>query len=88
MIQNIILAATLVVAFFLSISSFLLGLRMGKDLSNNKLPTVQLNPVKKAIQAVEQHKQSKQDKKLQDEYEDVMSASRETMLDAIGKEVK
>jgi hypothetical protein len=83
MIQNIILAATLIVAFFMCISAFLLGIKIGKQLSNNQVPTVQINPVKKVVQAVEQHKQIKQEEKLQDELEDIFSYSKESALNAI-----
>jgi len=87
LIQNLILAITLVVAFLLCISALIIGIKIGIEIGKGKLPTVTLNPVKKVIQAVEQHEAKKEETKLADELTDVMSASRESMLKAI-KEVK
>lgn len=86
MIQNIILSATLIVAFFMCISSLLLGIKIGKSIGEGKLPTVQINPIKKVIQVVEQHKQNEQEEKAQDELSDILSYSKESALDAINKE--
>lgn len=88
MVQNIILAAVLIAAFFLSVSAFLFGLKLGKTIGESKLPTVTINPVKKVIQAVEQHEVKKEETKLQNEFEDVMGATKESMLQAIESGVK
>jgi hypothetical protein len=88
MIQNLILAGTLVLAFFMSVSAFIWGIRIGKTLAEGKIPQVQINPVRMAIKAVEQHEQKKEEEKLQDELTDIMGATRESMLNAIKKEVK
>lgn len=88
MIQNTILAITLVVAFLLSISAFILGVKIGFQLKEGKLPTLDINPVKKVIKAVETHKAEKEAEETVSEIEDVMSASKESMLKAIKNEVK
>lgn len=88
MIQNIILAATLIVAFFMSVSAYTLGLKHGKQLSSNSIPNVTLNPVKKVVQAVEQHKAKQEEKEVVDELNEIMSATKESMIQAIKSEVK
>ena len=73
MIYELILAITLVVAFFMSILSFIWGCKVGKSLSNGVIPTVNLNPIK----AYKEHKTVVADKKetdlLQQGYDNMMS---------------
>lgn len=80
--NNIILSATLIVAFFLCIGAYCLGLKHGKLLSNNQIPKIELNPLKPILQAVEQ---KKEEAKATGELTDIMDCSRETMLEAIKK---
>lgn len=88
MIYNLIIAAILIVAFFMCIKAYMLGLKHGKQLSNNDdIPAVNLNPVKPIVEAVGQYKEDKKAEELQDELTDMMSADRDTMLKAIKKGV-
>jgi hypothetical protein len=87
MIYNLIIAAILIVAFFMSISAYILGLKHGKQLSNNIIPSVNLNPTKPIIEAVKIHKENKVAESLQNELTDIMNADRDTMLNAIKKGV-
>lgn len=88
MVQNLILAAVLVVAFFMSVSAFIFGIKVGKQLNNNQVPAVNINPIKAVTQVVEQWKENKQMEQAADELNDLMSASRESMLEHIKKEGK
>jgi hypothetical protein len=81
--NNIILSATLIVAFFMCIGAYCLGLKHGKQLSNAIIPQVNINPVKPIVEAIEQKKEEKQAEVLID----IMSADRESMLQAIKKGV-
>ena len=45
--NNIILTATLIVAFFMCILAYLMGLKHGKQLGNGIVPKVELNIVKR-----------------------------------------
>jgi hypothetical protein len=64
------------------ISSLIVGIRIGKSLSDGKVPTVNINPVKTIARAVEQHKDKKA---LEEEMTDIFSTSRDTILDAMRK---
>jgi hypothetical protein len=78
---NILIAAILIVAFFMCIKAYTLGLKHGKQLSNAIIPQVNINPVKPIVEAIEQKKEEKQAEVLVD----IMSADRESMLQAIKK---
>lgn len=71
-----------VVFFLCTISAYILGLGHGKQLGNNKVPVINLNPVKAII---EQAKGEKEEKKIDDELTDIMEYSRESALEAIKK---
>lgn len=86
MIYNIIITALLISAFFMCISAFLWGVRIGKHLGNGVVPTPTLNPVKKVVEAVETHKAKKEEEQLTDELQAMMNISKESMLDAVKKE--
>lgn len=81
--NNIILAITLVVAFFMCISSFIWGVRVGKQLASGIIPKIDLNPVKPIIEAIDTHKQTKEEIKIKNDLDDVMGATRESMLNSI-----
>lgn len=85
---NLIITALLIGAFFMSVLAFLWGLRIGKSLHEGIIPNVSLNPVKPIIEAIEQHKEDKKEKKLEAEFNEVMGATRESMLKSIKSEVK
>lgn len=80
---NLILSATLVVAFFMCVSAYCLGLRHGKQLSNGKVPEVKLNPVKTVTEALKEVKQAKIQDKLNEELTDIMGVTKESMLESI-----
>jgi hypothetical protein len=82
-LNNIILAITLVVAFFMCINSFIYGYRVGKDVGKGITPKIELNPIKPIIEAIETHKQSKEEIKIKNDLDDVMGATRESMLNSI-----
>lgn len=81
--NNIILAITLVVAFFMCIKAYTLGLMHGKQLSNAIVPKLDLNPIKPIVEAIEQHNQTKEEIKIKNDLDDVMGATRESMLNSI-----
>ena len=87
MVYNLIIASILIAAFFMCIASFTVGIKTGKSLSEGKVPSINLNPIKPIIEAVERHETKKEDKQLDDELTDIMGATRETMLKAIKSEV-
>ena len=81
--NNIILAITLVVAFFMCIKAYTLGLKHGKQLSNGIVPKLELNPIKPIIEAIEQHKETKEQIKITNDLDEVMGATKESMLNSI-----
>jgi uncharacterized membrane protein len=83
MIQNIILAAILIVAFFMCISAYFLGLKHGKQLGNNQIPNINLNPTKPIFEAIQRNENKKKQDELMDELTDIMSADKESMLKAL-----
>lgn len=83
---NIIITALLISAFFMCITSYILGLKHGKLLGNNQIPNIEINPVKKVVEAVEQHKAKKEEEKLTDELQIMMNITKESMLNAVKKE--
>jgi hypothetical protein len=86
MLNNLILAGTLILAFFMCISAFILGVKVGKQLGNNQVPTVNLNPIKAVTNAIEKHEQKKESEKLDDELQAILGATKESMLEAVKKE--
>lgn len=84
-LNNIILAATLIGAFFMCILSYITGLKHGKQLSQAIVPKVSLNPLQPIVRAVEEHKNKKEEDKITDELEDIMGATKESMLETIKK---
>lgn len=83
----ILLAATLIVAFFLCISSFILGVKIGFQLKNNESPTLDIHPLKSAIKTVETITDTishhKQETAVKHDLEEIENMSRDTMLKAI-----
>jgi hypothetical protein len=79
MIYNILIATILIIAFFMCIGAYCLGLKHGKQLSNAVIPQVNINPVKPIVDAIEQKKEEKQAEVLVD----IMEYSRESALNSI-----
>lgn len=69
------------VFFIATISAYTLGLKHGKQLSNGNIPKINLNPTKTIVEV----KENKAQKKLDDELEDIMGATKESMLETIKK---
>ena len=67
------------VFFIATMTAYTVGLRHGKQLSNGNIPKVNLNPVKAIVEA----KEKKETKKAEEELMDIMSATKEGMLEAI-----
>lgn len=86
MIYNLVIAGTLILAFFMCISAYCLGHKHGKQVANGITPTVEINPVKKAVEAVQEHNAKKEEEKLDDELTEMMSVTKESMLNAVKKE--
>ena len=81
--NNVILAITLVVAFFMCIKAYILGLKHGKQLSNAIVPKIELNPIKPIVKVIETHKQTKEQIKITNDLDEVMGATKESMLNSI-----
>ena len=61
--NNIILAITLVVAFFMCINSYILGLKHGKQLVIKEIPTIR-SPVQIVKEIKQEHETTKQENEL------------------------
>lgn len=84
---NTILGIVLGLCFFIAtISAYILGLKHGKQLSNGSIPTVNINPIKPIINAVEQQKQKREEKEIDKELADIFDYNIETAMEAIQKE--
>lgn len=70
------------VFFIATMTAYTVGLKHGKQLAKGNIPKVNLNPVKAVVEVIEQ---KKEEKKADTELEDIMSATREGMLEAIKK---
>lgn len=81
-----VLAAVLVIAFFMCISAYALGLSHGKQLSEGRVPKVDLNPVRAVTKAVERHEKKQEEKKADNDLNEIMSYNLNTALSAIKKE--
>jgi len=81
--NNIILAITLVVAFFMCIKAYTLGLKHGKQLSLSIVPKFGLNPIREFKQVTIQREETKEQTKISNELDEVMGATRESMLNSI-----
>lgn len=80
MLMGLILGLVL---FLCVIKGYCLGLKHGKQLSNGIVPKLELNPIKHFTEAIETHKQSKEEIKIKNDLDDVMGATRESMLNSI-----
>lgn len=74
------------VFFYATIQAYILGHKHGKQVANGITPTVEINLVKKAVEAVQEHKAKKEEEKLDDELTEMMSVTKESMLNAVKKE--
>lgn len=84
--NNVILTAVLITAFFMCIKAYTIGLKHGKQLTNNQVPIINLNPVKPIVEAIETHEKKKEEQELTAQFDEVMSYTKESALDAIKKE--
>lgn len=85
--MNILIGLIVGLVFFIAtITAYTLGLKHEKQLSNNQIPVVNLNPVKPIVEAIEQHTAKKEQDKAVEELTDIMGATKESMLEAIRKE--
>lgn len=75
-----------VAIFICTIKAYTLGVSHGKQLSEGRVPKIQLNPVKAVTQAIEQHEQAKEEKKADTDLNDIFSYSVDTALTAIKKQ--
>ena len=64
MIFNIILAAMLIVAFFMCINSYILGLKHGKQLVNKEIPINFKDPLTWCKEVKKEHELTKLEKEL------------------------
>jgi hypothetical protein len=64
-----------------------MGLKMGKTLAEGKLPTFKINPVKRVKEFVDNVKETKKEEEVLEELEDILSATKEGMLNSIKKGV-
>ena len=82
--MNILIGLAVGLVFFIAtISAYTIGLKHGKLIQQGNIPKVNLNPVKAAYEAVEQHEQKKEEAKEAEELADIMSYSVESALKAI-----
>lgn len=70
MIYDLLIAALLIVAFFMCILSFLWGFKLGKAIRNDTVPQVKLNPVKAYTEHREEKKKAVKEEKIQDLYQE------------------
>lgn len=80
---NYIITALLIGAFFMCLLSYWKGVQHGRMDKKEIIPKIEINPVKKVKEAVEQHEAKKEINKMQDELDDMMRASKESMLNHI-----
>ena len=80
---NLIITALLIMSFFMCVSSFTIGIKMGKSLSSGKLPQFNINPIKTIKEYAEKVEAQKQEEILQEELSDILGATKESMLKAI-----
>lgn len=78
-----VLSAILVVAFFMCVGAYCLGLKHGKQFTSGVIPKLNLNPIKAVAEALEQHEQKQEEKKVEEELDDILNCSAESMLKAI-----
>lgn len=81
MIFNIIYLATLVVAFFMCIKAYTLGLKHGKQIINNEVP--EINPVKAMSRA--NKKEEEQMDKITQGLENILSYNGEDQTKKVSK---
>lgn len=84
--DNLILSATLIVAFLMCIKAYTIGIQHGKQLSQGNIPKVQINPVQAVVEAVETHKNEKEAEKATEELADILDMDYKTALQAVKKE--
>lgn len=71
------------VLFLCTIKAYILGLSHGKQLANVIVPKLDLNPIQPIKQAIELHKETKEQTKITNDLDEVMGATRESMLNSI-----
>ena len=83
--NNLILTAILLVAFFMCIAAYCLGHKHRQMLIDGKIPKDNMNPVKPIIAAVKKYEQEKETKQAEEELTDIMNYSVETAINAAKK---
>jgi len=74
------------VIFIITITTYTLGIRHGRELAKGITPRLSINPVKPILKAVERVKEENKAKELGGELADVMSMTKESMLKAVKEE--
>lgn len=82
MIFNLILSGVLIVCFLLIVAAYALGVRHGRAVSHNSIPTAP-NPVKAVERAVDEAKAKQKQEEFMSELDSVMNISVEDMLKAV-----
>lgn len=72
--------------FICCIKAYTIGLKHSFELVKGNVPKLNLNPIQPLIKAVEEHNEQKEAEKAAEELTDIMSASMESMLQAVKKE--
>jgi len=85
MINNLILAAVLVLCFLFCVYSYILGVKHGRIVRDGGTPHLP-NPVKAVEEIAEKAAAKKEQKEVEDDLAAVMSLSKESMIKAIDLE--
>jgi len=83
-IYPILLTVLPFICFFLCVYCYILGVKHGRVAQNGGTPRIP-NPVAAIKTAVEEAEAEKEAKELDSEFGEIMSLSRESMMDAIDK---
>jgi hypothetical protein len=86
MIYDIIIAGILVISFLICISAYSLGVKHGRQVRNDSVPRIDINPIKAINNAAETAKAKKEQEEQAEELDKVFSLSREDMLKAVKDE--
>jgi hypothetical protein len=82
--MNILIGLIVGSVFFIAtVKAYTLGLKHGRQLNNNQIPNIEINPVKPIVEAIEQKKEEKEAEILTNIFE----YTSETAMQAIKKGV-
>ena len=87
MTQQLFTILAILFLFGVTLLGFTYGLRLGMTTAKGEIPKPIKNPVKAVLEVVENHEAKKEADKLDQEFTDIMSATKESMLDAMKKGV-